>query len=532
MAEKIEILDTTLRDGSQRAGISLSVADKLQIAKRLDRFGIDVIEGGWPGSNPKDAEFFHRARQIKWQHARLAAFGSTRRANKAAAADVSLQAIVTSGASIGVLVGKSSAFQVREALRTTLEENLKMIEESIAFLKAAGMQAFFDAEHFFDGYKEDAEYALATLLAAERGGADVIVLCDTNGGTMPDQIYTITKAVVDRLSVKVGIHTHNDCGLGVAGTLLAVDAGARHVQGTVNGYGERAGNADLCQIIANLQLKKGYYCVPDLSGLTDLSRFVDEVANVNPDEYRPFVGSSVFAHKAGLHVSALLRNSGTYEHIDPAVIGNRRRVLISELSGGANLIYKAKEYNIELEKDSAALAQMLQMVKELGHEGYTFEGAEGSFELILRKAVGLYRPYFELIGLRLIIEKRKPGEEPIAEATVKIRVGKQIAHTVSEGNGPVNALDSALRLALQQQYPAISAIHLTDYKVRVLNEQAGTGAKVRVMIESASNGRRWTTVGVSANIIEASWRALVDSIEYGLMICDVKPLTAEPALAQ
>ncbi len=527
---KVQLYDTTLRDGTQGEGINLSVDDKLKITRRLDQFGIDFVEGGWPGSNPKDAEFFRKARQLRLQHARLAAFGSTRRAGRRAEEDANLLALVECGAPVAAIVGKSSSFQVREALRTSPEENLAMITESVAFLKEKGLEVFFDAEHAFDGYKLDAAYTLKCLEAAVQAGATMLVLCDTNGGTLPHEIYDITRAVVARSGAPVAIHTHNDSGVGVAGALMAVQAGAGQVQGTINGYGERAGNADLVQVLANLQLKMGYECVPDLTGLTELSHYVDELANMYPAGNRPFVGRSVFAHKGGLHVSALARHSGTYEHIDPAAVGNTRRVLVSELAGGASIAYKAKEYHIELEKDSPELAQVLQRVKELGSEGYTFEGAEGSFELILKRTTGLCRPFFDLIGFRLIIEKRQPGEDPIAEATIKLRIGGKVVHTVSEGNGPVNALDQALRLALEQHYPAIGKIHLTDYKVRVLNERAGTEARVRVLIESASNGRSWSTVGVSTNIIEASWRALVDSIEYGLMICDVQPKT-EPALA-
>lgn len=527
---RIQLYDTTLRDGSQGEGINLSVEDKLKVTRRLDQFGIDVIEGGWPGSNPKDAEYFSIARHLPLQHARLAAFGSTRRAGMQAAEDPNLLALVAAGAPIAAIVGKSSSFQVQAALRTRLEENLAMIADSVAFLTQQGLEVYFDAEHFFDGFRLNNEYSLACLEAAVRAGVKTLVLCDTNGGMLPHEVFEITRCVVEKFGVPVGIHTHNDSGVGVAAALMAVQAGAAQVQGTINGFGERAGNADLIQLIANLQMKMGYNCVPDIGDLTQLSRYVNEVANANPDNHQPFVGDSVFAHKAGLHVSALARHSSTYEHIDPATVGNTRKVLISELAGGASIIYKAQEYDIKLEKDSPQLSEVLQRVKELGSKGYTFEGAEGSFELIVKKAVGQYRPFFELIGFRLIIEKRHPDEEPIAEATVKIRIGGKVVHTVSEGNGPVNALDRALRLALEQHYPAINNILLTDYKVRVLNERAGTQACVRVLIESASGGRSWSTVGVSTNIIEASWRALVDSIEYGLMICAVEPRT-EPALA-
>jgi len=520
---RVELYDTTLRDGTQGEGISFSVEDKLSIVRRLDQLGIDLIEGGWPGSNPKDAEFFERAKDIELTHARLTAFGSTRHHSRRAEEDPNLGAIVNSGVKTAAIFGKSWDFHVREALRTTLEENLRMIEESIAFLVAQGLTVIYDAEHFFDGYKADSVYALETLHAAARGGARTVCLCDTNGGCLPHEIYEITQHVRRVIDLPVGIHAHNDGGLGVANTLMAVRAGATHVQGTINGYGERAGNADMCQIIPNLVLKMGHDCGVQIAGLTDLSRYVDDLANVRPDSRRPFVGRSVFTHKGGIHVSAMLRKPETYEHIDPSLVGNQRRVLVSELSGAGNMIYKAQEYQIRLEKGSTALTRLLQAVKELEHEGYTFEGAEGSFELLLKKSVGLYKPFFELVGLRVIIDKHSLDQEPITEASIKVRIGDRLVHTVAEGEGPVHALDLALRRALGCVYPVINDIHLTDYKVRVVNEDAGTSAVVRVLIESAARGYTWNTVGVSANLIEASWRALVDSIEYGLMICEVQP---------
>lgn len=532
--KQVWLYDTTLRDGTQGEGISFSAEDKVSVAIRLDQFGIDFIEGGWPGSNPKDVEFFERIKDVPLTHARIAAFGSTRRANIAVEDDANLQALVRSGAKVATIFGKSWDFQVTDALRTTLDENLRMIEESVAFLKFQGLEVIYDAEHFFDGYRSDKEYALETLRSAVRGGASVLVLCDTNGGRLPHEIAEAVRAVRAEFDVPLGIHTHNDSGLAVANALAAVREGAVHVQGTINGYGERSGNCDLIQVIPNLQLKMGLRCVPDdrMSQLTQLSRFVSEMANMRPDPRQPFVGRSVFAHKGGAHVSALLRHPETYEHIPPESVGNERRVLVSELSGVSNIIYKARQYNIELTKDSPALRQVVSTVKELEHQGYHFEGAEASFELILKKALGLYRPYFELIGLRLTVDKRDPDDEPVAEATIKVRVGDQIFHTAADGNGPVNALDSALRKALETVYPQINRIRLVDYKVRVLNERSGTGAKVRVLVTSREDGKAWGTVGVSTNIIEASWRALVDSIEYGLMQLDLETAVPEESMRQ
>ena len=520
--KQVWLYDTTLPRRYARGRRLFSAEDKVNVAIRLDQFGFDYIEGGWPGSNPKDVEFFERIKDVPLNHPRIAAFGSTRRANIAVEDDANLKALIQSGAKVATIFGKSWDFQVTDALRTTLEENLRMIEESVAFLKFQGLEVIYDAEHFFDGYRADKEYALETLRSAVRGGASVVVLCDTNGGRLPHEIAEAVRVVRSELKVPLGVHTHNDSGLGVANALAAVREGVVHVQGTVNGFGERCGNCDLIQVIPNLQLKMGLRCVPDesMSQLTELSHFVSEMANMRPDPRQPFVGKSVFAHKGGAHVSALLRHPETYEHIPPESVGNERRVLVSELSGASNIIYKARQYNVELTKDSPALRKVVDTVKELEHQGYHFEGAEASFELILKKALGLYRPYFELVGLRLTIDKRDPDDEPVAEATIKVKVGDQIFHTAADGNGPVNALDSTLRKALESVYPQISRIQLVDYKVRVLNEKSGTGAKVRVLVTSADDGKSWGTVGVSANIIEASWRALVDSIEYGLMHVD------------
>ncbi|NMB25348.1 MAG: citramalate synthase [Firmicutes bacterium] len=516
---KVEIYDTTLRDGAQGEGISFSVEDKLKIARRLDQMGFDYIEGGWPGSNPKDNEFFQRARKIKWQHAKLAAFGSTRRAGTKASEDANLQTILDAGVKVAAIVGKSWDFHVTNALQTTLAENLAMVSDSIAFLSAHGLEVVFDAEHFFDGYKANPAYALKVLETAAKAGARVVVLCDTNGGTLPWEIEVATQAAVKAVDVRVGVHIHNDAGLAVANSLVAINAGATHVQGTVNGYGERCGNADLCSVIPNLQLKAHKECLSkaNLEQLTRLSNYVSELANQIPNDKQPFVGKSVFSHKGGLHVSALMKHPETYEHIEPELVGNRRRVLISELSGASNIAYKAKEYDIDLEHGSPALRSVVEVIKDLEYQGYHFEGAEASFEIMLKKSLGLYTPFFDLEGLRVIIEKRQGEAEPITEATVKVQVGDLTSHTVAEGNGPVNALDNALRKALEEAYPQVQNIRLTDYKVRVLNERRGTEAKVRVLIESTDGVQTWGTVGVSTNLIEASWRALVDSIEYGLM---------------
>jgi 2-isopropylmalate synthase len=522
----LELFDTTLRDGTQGEGVSLSAEDKLKVVKRLDQLGINIIEGGNPGSNPKDIEFFNRVKSLELIQAQIAAFGSTRRANIKVEDDVNLRNIVNTKVKIATIFGKAWTFHVTDALRTTLDENLNMIEESVQYLVSHGIRVIFDAEHFFDGYFADPSYAVMTLKAAVKGGADTVVLCDTNGGRLPKEIYEVTQSVIDELNkVRVGIHAHNDSGVAVANSLMAVEAGATHIQGTINGFGERCGNADLIQIIANLQLKMGYNLISgeQIRGLTEASRYINEIANIRPDDRQPFVGRSVFAHKGGMHVSALIKQSQTYEHIDPESVGNKRRVLVSELSGASTIMFKAKEYNLDLQKDSPALKQVVDKLKELEFQGYHFEGAEASFELLVKKELGLYQPYFHLIGFRMISDKFN-NDGALAEATLKIEVGQQVFHTAGEGNGPVNALDKALRKALEQVYPQLKEIRLTDYKVRVLNERGGTASKVRVLIESALDGRSWSTVGVSANIIEASWQALVDSVEYGLMISGVTPL--------
>ncbi len=515
----IKIYDTSLRDGTQREGISYSTEDKLNITRKLAETGIDYIEGGWPGSNPKDIEYFARVQELDLPNSKIAAFGSTRHANISPAEDKNLQAIIDSGADVATIVGKSWVLHVEEALNTSLEENLAMIESSVRYLKEQGMEVFFDAEHFFAGYQDSADYALKVLQAAERGGADALVLCDTNGGTMPSRLREIIKEVKQEVSCSLGIHAHNDCELAVANTLVAVEEGVSQVQGTINGYGERCGNANLSSIIPNLQLKYDYQVVSpeELKKLTATSRYVSEAANLNPPAQAPYVGESAFAHKGGIHVSAILKNSRTYEHQDPELVGNKRRVLVSELSGKSNLIYKAEELGIELDADNHNLKAVLNKIKKLEHEGYYFEGAEASLKLLLEKARGDYEKLFELEGIRILTDK-KEAINPHSESTIKVLVEGKKVHTAAEGVGPVNALDKALRKALVNFYPEISNIYLVNYKVRVLNGKDGTAARVRVLIESSNGDESWGTVGVSSNIIEASWQALVDSIQHGIKI--------------
>jgi len=515
---KVALYDTTLRDGTQGAGITLSAPDKLRIAERLDEFGIDYIEGGWPGSNPKDLEFFAQARGRHWRHARITAFGSTRRAGISADRDENLQVILAAGTPSAALVGKSWDLHVRQALRTSLDENLRMITDSVGYLKARDLEMVYDAEHYFDGWKANPEYALATIAAARRGGADVVVLCDTNGGSLPHEIRAGVEAARGAAGDPVGIHTHNDGELAVANTLIAVQSGARHVQGTVNGLGERCGNANLISIIPNLQLKFGYDCIPasSLTRLGELSRFVSELANLAPNEYQPFVGRNAFAHKAGIHVSAVMAHPPTYEHIPPEAVGNERRVVVSDLSGRGNVLYKAAEMGLDLSKDSPEVREILAQLKQQEHAGFQFEGAEASFELLVRRTLGQHRPAFTLRGLRVMVEKGPRGEAA-AEASIRVAVDGQEEHTAAVGNGPVHALDQALRKALERFYPEIRQVRLVDYKVRVLNADAATAAKVRVLIQSTDGERTWGTVGVSENVVEASWQALVDSLEYVLL---------------
>ena len=514
----IYLYDTSLRDGTQREGISLSLDDKLKIAQRLDAFGMDYIEGGWPGSNPKDVEFFRRAPSLGLSHARLAAFGSTRRKNSRPADDANILALLGAETPVVTLVGKSWELHVVDVLETTLDENRAMIEDSVAYCKSQGKEVIYDAEHFFDGYKANSGYALATLEAAARGGADCVVLCDTNGGSLPWEVEATTCAVIERLGpgVAVGIHTHDDGGCGVANTLGAVRAGAIQVQGTVNGYGERVANANLCSIIPDLQLKMGYDCVPteQLAGLTSLSRYVAELANLTHDDHLPYVGASAFAHKGGIHVAAMLKHAASYQHIDPQPVGNRQRSVGSELSGRGNLVDKIQQFG--LNPESLDIPAVLEQIKQLEAQGFTFEGADASVELMLRRTHPAYVPPFEMTDYTVNVQRRR-GRGLIVEATVKVRVGPKIMHTVAEGNGPVNALDAALRLALTGVFPQISGVRLEDYKVRILDGENNTAATTRVLIESRRGTRRWSTVGASPNIIDASWRALADSMEYALI---------------
>lgn len=517
---EVRIYDTTLRDGTQGEGMTLSVEEKIKVAERLDDFGVAYIEGGWPMSNPKDIEFFKLAAKKSWKTAKIAAFGSTRRAKNKAHEDVNLIKLVESGAPVVTIFGKAWDFHVTHALRVTPEQNLEMIYDSIKYLRDNGREAIFDAEHFFDGYKANPEYALAALNAAAQAGADCLVLCDTNGGTLPWDTADIVRAVCSSQSTPIGIHVHDDSGFAVANSVTAVKEGAVHVQGTINGYGERCGNANLCGIIPTIQLKMGLRCVPEesLVELTEVSRFVDEIANIVPNDRQPFVGACAFTHKAGVHVDAMMKNPQTYEHLAPDTVGNKRRVLISELAGAGSVIQKAKKYDIDLSKGSPEVKSVLDHVMRLEHNGYSFEGAEASFELLLKRSLGRLNKLFDLKGFRLIIEKRGPDEEVITEATLKVAVDGKESFTVAEGDGPVHALDNALRLALNRFYKKeLSNIKLSDYKVRVINTRAGTAAKVRTVIESRDHTDTWTTVGVSTNIIEASWNALADSVEYGLI---------------
>jgi 2-isopropylmalate synthase len=515
--KKIQIYDTTLRDGSQGENISFSLEDKLHIVKKLDELGVDYIEGGWPGSNRKDIELFQRARDLKLKHAKLAAFGSTRHPRHTAANDPNLQALVEAHTPVVTIFGKTWDLHVNLALGVPLQENLEMIRESVAFLKSQGKEVVYDAEHFFDGFKADPAYALATLKAAEEAGADILVLCDTNGGTLTTDISERFRAASQHVKTPLGIHTHNDCEMAVANSVAAVELGAVQVQGTINGYGERCGNANLCSVIPNLELKLGMRSIgkENLKRLTEVSHYVSELANLPPRQDLAYVGKSAFAHKGGIHVSAVMKEASAYEHIDPVLVGNERRVLISELSGKSNVIYKAVERGLKIDKSSPAAKVVVDKLKEMEHYGYQFEGAEASFEILFDRLVHNSKEFFELDGFRVITEK-KGASEPDSEAVIKLRVDGTEEHTAAEGTGPVSALDRALRKSLTTFFPCIRELRLTDYKVRVLNTQGGTDAKVRVLIESSDGQESWGTVGVSENLIEASWQALVDSITYKL----------------
>jgi 2-isopropylmalate synthase len=518
---RITLYDTTLRDGAQREGISFSVEDKLQIASSLDRLGVDYIEGGWPGSNPKDVEFFARAAELRLEHAVITAFGSTRRVGTAVEKDENIRSLLSVGTSAVTVFGKSWDAQVRRVLDANPEENLHMISDTVAYLKEAGREVIYDAEHFFDGYQADTGYALATVRAAADAGADVIVLCDTNGGALPATVAEVFAAVKGEIDIPLGIHAHNDSETAVANTIAAVAAGALHVQGAINGYGERCGNANLCSVIPALKLKLGYDCVSDvqLALLAETARYVSELANLPLDPHLPYVGKSVFAHKGGVHVNAILKWEGSYQHIDPRLVGNRRRVLISELSGRSNITYKARELGLTLAEGSPQAERVLDRVKELEREGFQFEGADGSVELLVRRARPDYRAPFILRGFHVLV-KEGNGGGMISEATVKVEVNDEMMHTAAEGNGPVDALNAAVRKALLPFYPRLAEVHLTDYKVRILDGKAGTAARTRVLITSSDHQHSWSTVGSSPNIIEASWYALADALEYALLIMD------------
>ncbi len=514
--DTIIIYDTTLRDGAQSVGISFSLHDKLSITRALDRLKIDYVEGGWPGSNPKDNLFFEEIRKEKLNHAKIVAFGSTRRPKIRVTEDQFVRALVEAKPDTVTIVAKTWDFHVKKALDIPLKENLLLISETVAFLKDSGLEVYLDAEHFFDGFKHNSDYALETAASARDAGADMVMLCDTNGGTLPHEAGSITETVRSELSTPIGVHYHNDTGLAVANSISSVLAGAVLVQGTMNGYGERCGNCNLITLVPNLVLKMGYRCSAgeELVHFTETSRFISETANLAHDERAPFVGNNAFAHKGGIHVSALQKDTRTYEHVNPADVGNRRKILISELSGKSNIEYKAREMGIDL-NDSALSRKVLQKIKSLEDIGFQFEAADGSFELILRQATGEYVPFFSLKGFRVITEMTE-GKSLYCEATIKVEVGGRVEHTAANGNGPVEALDNALRKALEKFYPEIREMHLSDYKVRVLNEKDGTGAAVRVLIEQTRGTGIWNTVGVSTNIIEASWQALVDGIEYML----------------
>lgn len=512
------VYDTTLRDGAQGEGISLTVDDKLKIAAKLDYLGVAYIEGGWPGSNPKDMEFFQRVHEISLTTAKVTAFSATRKAGVSAASDNNMKAVLQSGAKTATIFGKSWDFHVLKALETTLEENLNMIGDSVSYLIKQGLEVIFDAEHFFDGYKNNRDYALKVLERAASSGAVCLVLCDTNGGTLPWETASVVEDIKRRFTTPIGIHVHNDSGLATANTLMAVKAGAVHVQGTANGYGERCGNVDLCAVIPGLELKMGLRALPqgNLPRLTEVSRYISEIANMPQHNNQPYVGHGAFAHKGGIHVSAMLKDTQTYEHVNPEDVGNHRRVLVSELSGLSNLLYKAKEFGIDINAYDSETRKVIKEIKELESQGFQYEGAEASLELLLRKAFGQLDDYFHLKNLKVILEKSE-DDKTVSEAMVKIAVKEEIYHTAAEGDGPVNALDNALRKALSEVYPAINEIHLTDYKVRVLDGSEATAARVRVLIETANGTEKWSTVGVSENIIEASFQALVDSINFMLL---------------
>jgi 2-isopropylmalate synthase len=511
------LYDTTLRDGCQAEDISFTLEDKLRIAEKLEELGIDYIEGGYPGSNPRDADFFKQVKKLKLKNAKIASFGTTRKFGAKPSQDINLKVLLAADTPVVTLVGKAWDLHVRDDLRISQKANLEIIADSIAFMKKRVDEVIFDAEHFFDGFRDNPDYALECLKAAQDGGADWIVLCETNGGRLPGDIHQALTHVNRLIKTPLGIHCHNDGELAVANTLAGVETGATQVQGTINGFGERCGNVNLISVIANLQLKMGKNCIKpaQLKRLREVSHFFYELANIQPNKHQAYVGDSAFAHKGGLHVSGVLKNRETYEHIDPELVGNRQRVLVSDLSGRSNIVYKGKEYGIDM-SNSDAVKEILRRTKELEGQGYEFQAAEASFELLIQEALGRKKKNFNLVGFRVIDEKRKEGEPPISEATIMVQVDGVMEHAAAMGNGPVNALDQALRRALTKFYPSLKQVELLDYKVRVLSTGEGTGAVVRVLIESGDGKDRWGTVGVSHNVIEASWQALVDSIDYKL----------------
>jgi 2-isopropylmalate synthase len=517
MSKKITLYDTTLRDGSQGEEVTLSAEDKLRLAQKLDDFGIHFVEGGWPGSNPKDARFFEMARKTSFKTTRLTAFGSTCRSQTRPEDDPNIQALLRTELETVTIFGKSWDLHATEILGISLDENAALIEDSVSYLKSQGRRVIYDAEHFFDGYKKNPDYALRTIQGAVRGGADVVVFCDTNGGSLPNEVHRIVTEAMKDLPGPTGIHAHNDCGLALANSLAAVQAGVTMVQGTINGYGERCGNTDLITVMGNLQIKMGYECVAEgkLKKLRELSRYVSEVANVPPFKRAAFVGKSAFAHKGGVHVSAILRNPAAYEHIDPELVGNRRRVLVSDLAGKSNIEYKAREMGINLGGNGFGSEKIVKEVKRLEDEGFQFDAAEGSLELLMKKVTGQFQDPFHLESLRVTMEKNRSGPTT-SHATIKISVANEEEITAAEGDGPVNALDNALRKALNKFYPQVEEMRLVDFKVRVIDGSDGTAAKVRVQIESRDSSEIWSTIGVSENVIEASWQALVDSIQYKL----------------
>ncbi len=516
MTATIEVYDTTLRDGTQGENIALSVDDKLKITRLLDDLGVMYIEGGWPGSNPKDAAYFERVRELPLKHARIAAFGMTCRVGSQPEDDSNILALLEAETPVVTVVGKTSILHVRDVIRAEPEENLRIIRDSLAYLKAQGREVIYDAEHFFDGYKLDAAYSLETLQAALDGGAELLVLCDTNGGSLPWEIETVVQTVAQKFpTARLGIHTHNDGEMAVANTLAAVRQGAIHVQGTINGYGERCGNANLCSIVPDLEIKLGCRCLPEghLTKLTAVARIVAEIANMAPNNGAAYVGKSAFAHKGGMHVAGIRRNINSYQHIDPALVGNEMRVLVSDLSGRGNMLSKAEEYGLDLSTQEAQ--EIVALIKQLESRGYVFEGADASVAMLMQRRQPDYKPPFHLVDFMVVVEQRA-GRGMFAEAAVKLRVGSEQFHTVADGNGPVDALDHAMRKALTPVYPSLADFQLADYKVRIVDGENGTAAKTRVLIDTQNGTRRWTTVGASTNIIEASWLALADSVEYGL----------------